>query len=192
MAIGDLVGTLSESGVGRATFTITSNPGQYFNINGNSMVEANTITQNGIYTISLIATGISIPQQFVLEYIGGFPIPPPPPPPLTSTISSTPTTVFAGQTALISITWNDAVINFTLPAFSVTNGTIGSLTQVDATHFTAIFTPSPGIMATADISDLGQRWNERSSLYQRRRRGDDSQQYRNDCRQHGSRSDSAS
>lgn len=42
-------------------------------------------------------------------------------------------------------------MDFTLPAFVVTNGTLSALTEVDPTHYTALFTPTPDINATATI-----------------------------------------
>src|ERR1039458_4850597 len=75
----------------------------------------------------------------------------PVPPPLMSAISVSPTSVGVGQTATVSFTWNDTVLAFASAAVTVTNGSIGALTQVDATHFTAIFTPTASINATATI-----------------------------------------
>jgi endoglucanase len=88
---------------------------------------------------------------FVSNFSSLFPPSPPPPPPLTSVISASPVSTFIGQTATIYITWNDTVIDFTLPAFTVTNGTLSDLTEVSATHYTALFTPTADIIALADI-----------------------------------------
>lgn len=80
-----------------------------------------------------------------------FPPPPPPPPPLTSVIRASPATVLLGQTSTIFITWNDVVINFTLPAFAITGGTLSNLVEVDPTHYTALFTPEANTVVNATV-----------------------------------------
>lgn len=69
-AIGDLVATLSATGLPSPVFTLSNNPNGYFTIqNGNQLVQA-VNTPPGTYSIGITATvpGTGITRQFVLSF----------------------------------------------------------------------------------------------------------------------------
>jgi hypothetical protein len=146
-----IVGILSVSGAtGAETYTIPTNPGNAFSISGSQLFAPSDLV-NGTYSVTIAATPASTTLSLSLTYAGGFNPPPPPPPPLMATISVSPISVGIDQTSVVFFTWNDTVINFTVPAVAVTNGTVGTLAQIDATHFTAVFTPTQNIDGSATI-----------------------------------------
>lgn len=69
MAIGDIIGLLFESLPGDVTFSLTSNPGGFFEISGADLKEAIN-TPRGDYPITITATGVGFEatRSFVLQY----------------------------------------------------------------------------------------------------------------------------
>src|SRR5262249_12470286 len=61
----------------------------------------------------------------------------------TVTVTGSPT-LKAGQTDTITFTFSEAVTGFDNADVSVTGGTLSTITQVDATTYTAVFTPAAG------------------------------------------------
>jgi hypothetical protein len=71
------------------------------------------------------------------------------------TVAITPDTASlkAGETATLTFTFSEDVgASFTADDISVSGGTLGALTQVDATHYTAVFTPTPGSTTNGVVS----------------------------------------
>jgi hypothetical protein len=72
---------------------------------------------------------------------------------VTLDISSDKTLLKAGDTATISFTFSSAPTGFAAGDITVAGGTLGALTTVDSTHYTAIFTPTASAASgTASIS----------------------------------------
>jgi hypothetical protein len=69
-------------------------------------------------------------------------------------VFASPSTVLEGQTATVAFSWNDTVLDFTVGAVAVTNGSLGPLIQTDPSHFTAVFTPTANFVGTATIQVL--------------------------------------
>src|SRR5476649_2975980 len=67
----------------------------------------------------------------------------------TVVVSGASPTLNASQTDLITFTFSEAVIGFDLADLAVSGGTLGAITAVDATHYTATFTPTIGATAAA-------------------------------------------
>ena len=63
----------------------------------------------------------------------------------TVTVAGSSPTLKAGQTDTITFTFSEAVTGFDNASVSVTGGTLGAITQVNATTFTAVFTPAAGV-----------------------------------------------
>ncbi|HKA77847.1 MAG TPA: Ig-like domain-containing protein, partial [Pseudolabrys sp.] len=73
-------------------------------------------------------------------------LPLPPPPPVPPTVTATPVTVnVTNNHATVTFTFSVAPTDFVLADTAATGGTLSDLAIVDATHFTAIFTATPGI-----------------------------------------------
>jgi hypothetical protein len=73
--------------------------------------------------------------------------------PPTVAITRDTASLKAGETATLTFTFSEDVgSSFTAGDISVSGGTLGSLTQVDATHYTAVFTPTPGSTANGVVS----------------------------------------
>lgn len=70
----------------------------------------------------------------------------------TLAISTDDADLMAGETATVTFTFSEAVNGFDASDISPTNGTISGLTQVNATTWTATFTPAPDTDGTANIS----------------------------------------
>jgi hypothetical protein len=62
-------------------------------------------------------------------------------------VSGATATLNASQADLITFTFSEAVNGFDLADISVSGGTLGAITQSDATHYTATFTPTVGATA---------------------------------------------
>ncbi len=72
---------------------------------------------------------------------------------VTLDISSDTTVLKAGETATISFSFSAAPTGFAAGDITVAGGTLGPLTTVDSTHYTAIFTPTAGVATgTATVS----------------------------------------
>ncbi|PIT77757.1 Ig-like domain-containing protein [Limnohabitans sp. B9-3] len=72
---------------------------------------------------------------------------------VTLDISSDKTLLKAGETATISFTFSSAPTGFAAGDITVSGGTLGALTTVDSTHYTATFTPTASAASgTASIS----------------------------------------
>ena len=72
---------------------------------------------------------------------------------ITLDISSDKTALLAGETATISFTFSDVPTGFAAGDIIVTGGTLGALTTVDSTQYTATFTPTASAASgTASIS----------------------------------------
>jgi ELWxxDGT repeat protein len=63
----------------------------------------------------------------------------------TVVVSGASSTLHAGQTDLITFTFNEAVTGFDHADVNVSGGTLGTISQTDATHYTATFTPTAGV-----------------------------------------------
>jgi P2-related tail formation protein len=87
---------------------------------------------------------------------GDAPPPPPPPPPDTTpptiSISSSDNSLSTGETATITFTLSEASANFTASDVSVSGGSLSTLTYVNATTYTATFTPFANSTANGVIS----------------------------------------
>jgi ELWxxDGT repeat protein len=76
----------------------------------------------------------------------------------TVSVSGASSTLHAGQTDLITFTFNEAVTGFDHADVNVSGGTLGTISQTDATHYTAIFTPTAGVntqTATIQVAASG-------------------------------------
>ena len=69
----------------------------------------------------------------------------------TVVVSGASSTLKAGQTDLITLTFSEAVAGFDSADVSVSGGTLGTISQTDATHYTATFTPTAQVNQTANI-----------------------------------------
>jgi hypothetical protein len=71
MAIGDIVGSLSSTGISGATFSLNSNPGGFFAVSGSNCTEA-IDTPVGSYSIVLqaVGSGLIVTQPFLLTFSG--------------------------------------------------------------------------------------------------------------------------
>jgi probable HAF family extracellular repeat protein len=67
------------------------------------------------------------------------------PTPPTVSVSGATSTLRAGQTDLITLTFSESVLGFDNADVSVFGGTLGTISQTDATHYTATFTPTGGV-----------------------------------------------
>ncbi|WP_460131954.1 beta strand repeat-containing protein [Pseudomonas sp. H3_H09] len=73
----------------------------------------------------------------------------------TATIVVADTAIAAGETSLVTITFNEAVTGFTDADLSVANGTLSGLSSSDGgITWTAIFTPAAGITDTSNVITL--------------------------------------
>ncbi|WP_339481341.1 MULTISPECIES: Ig-like domain-containing protein [unclassified Pseudomonas] len=73
----------------------------------------------------------------------------------TATIVVADTAIAAGETSLVTITFNEAVTGFTSADLSVANGTLSGLSSSDGgLTWTATFTPTAGITDTSNIITL--------------------------------------
>ncbi|MFL6968328.1 Ig-like domain-containing protein [Pseudomonas alvandae] len=72
----------------------------------------------------------------------------------TATIVVADTAVGAGETSVVTITFNEAVTGFTLADLSVTNGSLSGLSTSDNITYTATFTPSAGVTDTTNLITL--------------------------------------
>jgi Bacterial Ig-like domain len=60
----------------------------------------------------------------------------------------------AGQTDQVTFSFNEAVLGFDNADVSVSGGTLSTISQTDATHYTATFTPMAGVIEMATIQVL--------------------------------------
>src|SRR5450830_719531 len=60
----------------------------------------------------------------------------------------------AGSTSLVTITFSETVNGLALGAFTVADGALSNLVQVDGTHWTATLTANPGVTHTGDVITL--------------------------------------
>src|SRR5450830_1031227 len=60
----------------------------------------------------------------------------------------------AGSTSLVTITFSETVNGLALGAFTVADGALSNLVQVDGTHWTATLTANPGVTHTGDLITL--------------------------------------
>mgnify|MGYP001029934640 CR=1 FL=1 len=73
----------------------------------------------------------------------------------SATIVVADTTLAAGETSLVTITFSEAMSGFTIADLSVANGTLSSLSSSDGgITWTATFTPSAGISDTSNLITL--------------------------------------
>ena len=93
---------------------------------------------------------------------GGEFIPPPPPPPVPPTITATPVTVnVTDNHATVTFTFSVAPTDFVLADTAATGGTLSDFAKVDATHYTAIFTATPGIQTNnASVSVIANSYHD--------------------------------
>ncbi|WEK32362.1 MAG: Ig-like domain-containing protein [Candidatus Pseudomonas phytovorans] len=72
----------------------------------------------------------------------------------TATISVSDTDLTVGETATVTITFNEAVSGFGLEDLSVTNGTLSNLSSVDGIVWIATLTPAANVRATNNLVTL--------------------------------------
>ncbi|MEA1832368.1 DUF4214 domain-containing protein [Methylobacterium durans] len=72
-------------------------------------------------------------------------------------VSADASSLKAGQTALITFTFSEAVTGFDANDVSVTGGTLGAISQTDGTHYIATFTPvvSDNLSASIQVAASG-------------------------------------
>jgi ELWxxDGT repeat protein len=73
-------------------------------------------------------------------------------------VSGASSTLKAGQTDLITFTFNEPVTGFDHADVNVSGGTLGAISQIDPTHYTATFTPAAGVntqTATIQVAASG-------------------------------------
>jgi hypothetical protein len=83
----------------------------------------------------------------------------------TVSVSGASTTLKVGQTDPITLTFNEAVTGFNNADVSVSGGMLSPISQTDATHYTATFTPTAGVngqTATIQVvaSGTGTVWTD--------------------------------
>jgi len=79
----------------------------------------------------------------------------------TVTITSAATSLLAGQTAAITFTFSeDPGSSFTQSDIAVTGGVLTKFTQVDSTHYSAIFTPNAGSTVAATFTIAGSTFTD--------------------------------
>jgi Bacterial Ig-like domain len=71
--------------------------------------------------------------------------------PPMATVSAASSIVKVGQTDLITFNFSEPVTGFDNADLLVSGGTLGAISQVDTTHYTATFTPTAGVIQTATI-----------------------------------------
>jgi hypothetical protein len=96
-------------------------------------------------TITLLGNYTGHSFTFSSDGSGGTPFVDPITP--TVVVSGATATLNASQADLITFTFSEAVNGFDLADISVSGGTLGAITQSDATHYTATFTPTVGATA---------------------------------------------
>ncbi len=67
-------------------------------------------------------------------------------------VTASPDAVVAGQTSTVTFTFEEPVAGFDATDITVTGGTLGALTAVDASTYTAVFTPEASNSETGVIS----------------------------------------
>ncbi|WP_323176260.1 Ig-like domain-containing protein [Pseudomonas alvandae] len=72
----------------------------------------------------------------------------------TATVVVADAAVGAGETSVVTITFNEAVTGFTLADLTVANGSLSGLSTSDNITYTATFTPSAGVTDTTNLITL--------------------------------------
>ena len=72
----------------------------------------------------------------------------------TASIVVDTTSLNVGGTSMVHITFSEAVSGFSLSDMTASNGTLGNLTQVDSTHWTATLTPTTGNNSSGNVITL--------------------------------------
>src|SRR5204863_3785263 len=93
---------------------------------------------------------------------GGFVPTPQAPAPVPPTVTATPVTVnVTDNHATVTFTFSVAPTDFVLADAAATGGTLSDFAKVDATHFTAIFTATPGIQINnASVSVIASSYHD--------------------------------
>ena len=78
----------------------------------------------------------------------------------TATIVVSDTALLAGQTSLVTITFSEAVKNFTLNDLIAESGTLSTLTSTDNITWTATFTPTTNITASNQTISLSTSYTD--------------------------------
>ncbi|WP_256261155.1 Ig-like domain-containing protein [Pseudomonas gingeri] len=74
--------------------------------------------------------------------------------PTASIVVSNTALNIGGNTSLVTITFSETVNDLTLGAFTVADGALSNLVQVDGTHWTATLTATGGVTHTGDVITL--------------------------------------
>ena len=131
-------GTLSavSSADGGITWTAIFTPTPGNNSTGNVM----TLDNSGVTDLAGNAgSGITASAPYIIDHQ---------PPEATITLSNT--ALKAGETATVTLTFQEAVTGLTVNDVSISNGTLSNLVTVDGgLTWTATLTPAPGVTATA-------------------------------------------
>jgi len=83
----------------------------------------------------------------------------------TIAISATATTLAAGATATVTFTLSEASTDFTQADVVVTGGTLSNWTQVNATEYTATFTPTSGAQGTGSVHVDSNKFSDAALNY---------------------------
>ena len=77
----------------------------------------------------------------------------------TVTVAGLPT-LKAGQTDTITFTFSEAVTGFDNASVTVTGGTLSAITQVNATTYTAVFTPAANFEGAGSVQVVAGVWTD--------------------------------
>ncbi|AMB86732.1 glycosyl hydrolase [Pseudomonas agarici] len=120
------------------TATLTPNAGN--NSSGNVITLDNTLYTD---TATNAGSGTSTSNSYAVDTVRP-----------TASIVVDNTALNIGGTATVSITFSEAVNDFTLADLSASNGSLSNLVQVDGTHWTATLTPNAGVSHSGDVITL--------------------------------------
>ncbi|KQW29833.1 MULTISPECIES: Ig-like domain-containing protein [Pseudomonas] len=136
-------GTLSNvsSSDGGVTWTATFTPSASISDTSNLI----TLDNTGVVNVSGNAgVGTTDSNNYAIDTVRP-----------TATIVVADTAIAAGETSLVTITFNEAVTGFTDADLSVANGTLSGLSSSDGgITWTATFTPTAGITDTSNVITL--------------------------------------
>ncbi|MDR7038072.1 peptidoglycan/xylan/chitin deacetylase (PgdA/CDA1 family) [Methylobacterium sp. BE186] len=133
------------TGDGQVTLDLADPNGQPVTVTGATIVSQTQDTAGARLVLSLAG----LTTHDVVVKLGTPPAADIVPP--TVTLSADPTSLKAGQTAAVAFTFSEAVTGFDAQDLSVTGGSLGALTAIDATHYTALFTPVAADALSASI-----------------------------------------
>ncbi|EJL03385.1 BNR/Asp-box repeat protein [Pseudomonas fluorescens Q2-87] len=136
-------GTLSNVGStdGGVTWTATFTPSASISDTSNLITLDNTGLINGAGNAGV---GTTDSNNYAIDTVRP-----------TATIVVADTAIAAGETSLVTITFNEAVTGFTDADLTVANGTLSGLSSSDGgITWTATFTPSAGISDTSNVITL--------------------------------------